>query len=34
MSGQFTSHILVSMVLGFIVAFPYVFFQVWAFIMP
>lgn len=34
MSGQFTSHILVSVVLGFIVAFPYVFFQVWSFIMP
>lgn len=34
MSGQFTSHILVSGVLGFIVAFPYVFYQLWAFIMP
>jgi sec-independent protein translocase protein TatC len=34
MSGQFTSHILVSMVMGFIVAFPYVFYQLWAFIMP
>lgn len=34
MSGQFTSHILVSIVFGFIVAFPYVFYQLWAFIMP
>jgi len=34
MSGQFTSHILVSLVLGFIVSFPYVFYQLWAFIMP
>ncbi|MEM9051992.1 MAG: twin-arginine translocase subunit TatC [Bacteroidota bacterium] len=34
MSGQFTSHILVSLVLGFIVAFPFVFYQFWAFIMP
>ncbi len=34
MSGQFTSHILVSIVLGFIVSFPYVFYQIWAFIMP
>jgi len=34
MSGQFTSHILVSLVLGLIVAFPYVFYQFWAFIMP
>jgi sec-independent protein translocase protein TatC len=34
MSGQFTSHLLVSIVLGFIIAFPYVFYQLWAFIMP
>jgi len=34
MSGQFTSHILVSFVAGIIIAFPYVFYQFWAFIMP
>lgn len=34
MSGQFTSHILVSFVAGLILAFPYVFYQFWAFIMP
>jgi sec-independent protein translocase protein TatC len=34
MSGQFTSHILVSFVAGLILAFPYVFHQFWAFIVP
>ena len=34
MSGQFTSHILVSVVTGLVVAFPYVFYQVWAFVAP
>lgn len=34
MSGQFTSHILVSFVAGLIVSFPYVFYQFWAFIIP
>ncbi len=34
MSGQFTSHILVSFVVGLIVAFPFVFYQFWSFIVP
>jgi sec-independent protein translocase protein TatC len=34
MAGQFSMHIMVSMVAGFIVAFPYVFFQFWRFIVP
>ncbi len=34
MSGQFTTHILVSIAAGFVVAFPYVMFQVWSFIKP
>jgi sec-independent protein translocase protein TatC len=34
MSGQFSMHIMVSMVLGFIVAFPYIFYQFWEFIVP
>jgi len=34
MSGQFTSHIVVSMVAGLVVSFPYVFYQVWGFIQP
>lgn len=34
MAGQFTSHIVVSLIAGFIIAFPYVFYQVWTFIKP
>lgn len=34
MSGQFTSHIVVSILAGLILAFPYVFFQMWSFIKP
>jgi sec-independent protein translocase protein TatC len=34
MSGQFSSHIVVSAVAGIILAFPYVFYQFWAFIRP
>ncbi len=34
MSGQFTSHIVVSFIAGIIVAFPYVFYQLWSFIKP
>jgi len=34
MSGQFTTHIMVSIVAGFIVAFPYVFWEIWRFIRP
>ncbi|MDP4827968.1 MAG: twin-arginine translocase subunit TatC [Flavobacteriales bacterium] len=32
--GKFTAHILVSIIGGFIVAFPYVFYQFWSFIKP
>ena len=34
MSGQFTTHLLVSAVVGLVVAFPYVMFQLWQFIKP
>ncbi len=34
MSGQFTSHIVVSIIAGLILAFPYVFYQLWSFIKP
>ncbi len=34
MSGQFTAHMIVSIVAGFIVAFPYVFYQLWSFVAP
>lgn len=34
MAGQFTTHIMVSLVAGIIVAFPYVFLQFWNFITP
>jgi len=34
MSGQFATHIKVSMVVGLILAFPYVFWQFWKFISP
>lgn len=34
MSGQFGMHVTVSMVAGFIVAFPYVFREFWVFISP
>lgn len=34
MSGQFMTHIMVSFVSGLIVAFPYVFWEVWSFIRP
>jgi sec-independent protein translocase protein TatC len=34
MSGQFSMHIMVSLVVGFIISFPYVFFQFWRFIVP
>lgn len=34
MSGQFTMHIQVSVVIGFILAFPYMFWEVWRFIKP
>ena len=34
MSGQFTTHILVSAVAGIILAFPYILIEVWRFILP
>lgn len=34
MSGQFTTHILVSAIAGFILAFPYILIEVWRFISP
>jgi sec-independent protein translocase protein TatC len=34
MSGQFTSHLVVSIVAGIIISFPYVFYQIWSFIVP
>lgn len=34
MSGQFTMHIMVSLIAGIIVAFPYIFFEFWSFLKP
>lgn len=34
MSGQFSTHIMVSIVAGFIIAFPFVLYQMWAFLKP
>lgn len=34
MTGQFTSHIMVSLIAGFILAFPYFFWEIWRFIKP
>ena len=34
MAGQFTTHIAVSIVCGFLVAFPYVFWEFWRFVKP
>ncbi|MFB6306492.1 MAG: twin-arginine translocase subunit TatC [Flavobacteriales bacterium] len=34
MAGQFTSHIIVSLISGIIAAFPYILFQIWQFIKP
>ncbi|MBE9481659.1 MAG: twin-arginine translocase subunit TatC, partial [Bacteroidetes bacterium] len=34
MSGQFLTHMYVSIVAGFIVAFPYIIFEIWSFIKP
>jgi len=34
MSGQFMTHILVSLVVGLIVSFPYLLFEIWRFIGP
>ncbi len=34
MAGQFTTHIMVSLIAGFIVAFPYVVYELWRFVSP
>ena len=34
MAGQFTMHLLVSFVAGIIITFPYLLFEIWAFISP
>lgn len=34
MSGQFTTHIWVSFVVGIVVAFPYIFWEFWRFVKP
>jgi sec-independent protein translocase protein TatC len=34
MSGQFSAHIMTSVIAGFVVAFPYVFWEMWRFIAP
>jgi sec-independent protein translocase protein TatC len=34
MTGQFTMHILASVVIGLILAFPYFFWEVWRFVKP
>jgi sec-independent protein translocase protein TatC len=34
MSGQFLTHMYISTVAGFIVAFPYILFEIWSFVKP
>lgn len=34
MAGQFSTHIMVSLVAGFVIAFPYIFWEMWSFIKP
>ncbi len=34
MAGQFTTHIMVSILAGIILAFPYIFFEFWSFVKP
>ncbi len=34
MAGQFSTHIMVSIVVGVVVAFPYIFWQIWSFLRP
>ena len=34
MAGQFSMHIMVSLITGFVVSFPYVFHEFWRFIVP
>ena len=34
MAGQFTTHIVVSIIVGLVIAFPYIVFEIWRFIKP
>ena len=34
MAGQFTTHIVVSIIVGFIASFPYIVFEIWRFVKP
>ena len=34
MAGQFSTHLMTSIYAGFILAFPYVFWEIWRFIVP
>ncbi len=34
MAGQFTTHIMVSLIAGVILAFPHIFFEFWSFVKP
>lgn len=34
MSGQFFTHLMVSFVMGFVVAFPYILWEIWRFVAP
>ncbi len=34
MAGQFTAHIKISLIVGLVLAFPYVFYEIWRFIKP
>lgn len=34
MSGQFSSHLYLSLVIGIILAFPYIFWEIWRFVRP
>ena len=34
MAGQFSAHLLTSFYAGFILAFPYVFWEIWSFVLP
>jgi sec-independent protein translocase protein TatC len=34
MAGQFLTHIMVSLVAGLVIAFPYVFYEIWSFVRP
>lgn len=34
MAGQFSMHIMVSLIAGFVISFPYVFFEFWRFVVP